>query len=70
MGFFDLDQVIEAFKAGKIDSYLADFDLNDLALIRHELDGYAEKHNRLADLKALILTIDNMINERREALSD
>jgi hypothetical protein len=65
MGFFNLDEIIDAFKAGRGDTYLADLALNDLALIQHEVEGFAEKHNRVADLKPLLTTIENMIAERR-----
>lgn len=68
MGFFDLSEVIEAFKVGKVESVLADLDLNDLALIQHEVTGYAVKHNRKTDLAPLIATIENLIDERRAAL--
>jgi len=69
MGFFNLDEVIEAYKRGEIDSFLAKVDLNDLAIIQHEVAGFATKHNRNADLEALVATIENVINERRTALA-
>ena len=63
MGFFDIKQVIGAFKEGKIDQYLADFDANDLAILQNELEGYSIRHNRQDDLRGLLVTIDNILKE-------
>ncbi len=70
MDFFDLPEVIAIFKAGNIDSFLTDLDLNDLALISHEMEGFAQKHNRHSDLKPLLITINNIIDERRAAMTN
>ncbi|HPQ67731.1 MAG TPA: hypothetical protein PKW95_01300 [bacterium] len=68
MGFFNLDDVIKAHKDNKLEEYLADFDINDLALMQNELEGYALKHNRQDDMKGLLITLENMLSERRETL--
>ncbi len=68
MGFFNLDDVIKAHKDNKLEEYLADYDINDLALMQNELEGYAVKHNRQDDMKGLLITLENMLSERRETL--
>ncbi|HPM78243.1 MAG TPA: hypothetical protein PK961_14225 [bacterium] len=68
MGFFNLDDVIKAHKDNKLEEYLADYDINDLALMQNELEGYAVKHNRQEDMKGLMITLANMLSERRETL--
>lgn len=66
MGFIDLKEVIDAFKGGALEKMLADYDLNGIALIRHELEGYADKHHTEEELQTLIQMIDRIIAQRRE----
>jgi len=68
MGFFNVDQIIDAFKNGSLDEALGAYDANDLAILHKELEGYAVKHNRQDDLKGLLITVQNMVEEKSTTL--
>lgn len=68
MGFFRINEVISAYGEGKIEEFLAEYDANDLALLKSELDGYSNKHNRREDLKGLLVTVDNILQEKQKNL--
>ncbi len=69
MGLIDLKQVIDAFKNGVLESLLAEYDLNGIALLRHELEGYANRNDTQDDFQALIEFVDRIIIQRREESS-
>jgi hypothetical protein len=64
MGFFKLDDVIEAYRLGYLKDKVADMDLNDLVLLRHEVEGYAQKHRRVDELQPMVEMLDFLIDER------
>ena len=64
MGFFQIKAIIDAYKEGNLDQFLAEYDENDLALLKNEVQGYSQKHNRQEDLQGLMLTIDNILQEK------
>jgi hypothetical protein len=67
MGFYRLDEVIQAFKAGLLNALLADYNANDLGLLKHEVASYAEKMDLIADLSPLIEHLEFLIDERQAA---
>ena len=67
MGFFNLDDVVKAHKAGILESFLSTYSLNDLAMLRHELLGCAEKEDLLSDLDVLVTDLEFLIDRRKAA---
>lgn len=68
MGFFDVEDVIGAFKSNQLESKLQEYDLNDLVLLHKELEGYAKKHNRLDELKDLLAIVANKLAEEQKKI--
>jgi hypothetical protein len=64
MGFYNLDEIIEAHKSGKLPEKLSSCGANDIAIIKHELAGFAEKKDLIMDYDRLIEDLDFMIDER------
>jgi hypothetical protein len=69
MGFYRVEEIVDAFKKGNLDIVLADYSVNDLALLRHEVVGYAEKKDLLGDMDALVEELEFLIDTRRAAES-
>ena len=67
MGFFKLNDVVKAYRAGILESFLADYSVNDLVMLKHELLGCAEKEDLLTDLNQLVEDVEFIIDEREQA---
>ena len=67
MGFYNLDDIMKAHKAGILDSFLSTYSLNDLVMLKHELLGCAEKEDLITDLNALVEDLEFLIDRRETA---
>jgi len=66
MGFFNLQEIIDAYKQGELEAALEDFDMNDLAYLKRELEGYCKKHNLGEQLKGLLDQVQKLYTESME----
>jgi hypothetical protein len=67
MGFFNLEDVVRAHRAGILDSFLASYSVNDLAMLKHEILGCAEKEDLIGDLAVLVEDLEELIDRRSAA---
>ena len=70
MGFFNVTELVEANKKGELKKSLWDYDINDLVLIKHEIDGIIAniaKHPNLEDLRSLFSALEAVIQEKKRA---
>ncbi|MCC6157443.1 MAG: hypothetical protein IT350_05270 [Deltaproteobacteria bacterium] len=61
MGFFQLDEVIDAFRNGKLEDYCDSMSQNDLVLLKHEITGFAAKHGHELEMDVLLERLDEMM---------
>ena len=64
MGILDIKAVIHAFREGNLEEALDDYDVNDLAILKKEIEGYSRKQIRQEDLEDLLATIDSALQEK------
>ena len=54
MGFFNLQEIVAAYKVGDLDKILKKYDPNDLALIVREMEQYLKKNESIEEHRLLL----------------
>ena len=61
MGIYDLNKVLDGYRAGNLDAVLREYSQNDLAFLAKELGEYLKLHNLFEENKGLLTAIKRKI---------
>jgi hypothetical protein len=62
MGFFNLDGIFEAHREGRLQSFLEKMSLNDLAILKMELEGFEDRMDRSGKRESSIVQVIEIID--------
>lgn len=65
MGIFNVQEVVEAFRSGDLEKVIKQYDKNDLAYLKFELEGYLEKHDISEENEGLMEKIEALLEAEK-----